>query len=116
MRKAALQIGTPTRERMVETGEEFLNVPVTLIYMVAQDGSELTPDKFEAVKDANGNVVVRNFSYPVTTDRQTIVDDLKKFVNLYNEEAVQKEANKEKDALDQKVTTLIGELEKGVIQ
>lgn len=90
-----------TRDRMVTTGEEFLDVTVEF---------------FEEVENPNGGMEnkildVRKLGFPLGTTAEQIKEEVQKAVATFEQERAQAEEQKEVDAKAEQVNEVIENLE-----
>lgn len=104
MRLVTAYISSIEQEIMVKTNEPFLDVTVTLIYQYDEAGNKLEQPETKLIKSttAEGKEVdvpeTRKFSFAIDTAKQHIIDEIKKFVDLYNKEEQERLASQEQQA------------------
>lgn len=91
-----LKVGSITKDTLIETGENFLDVAVNFI-RVEDDGSESV-------------IETRKYAYPIGTSEEVIKESLAKTLDGYKAEMAAAEENKGRDELNKQADEVIASL------
>lgn len=83
-----------TKERLVETGEPFLDVAVELVDFIEEDGGEVVKDQ-------------RKFGFPIDITEKALQNELRKYADLYEAELKSSAAQGKQDVQDKQADSLI---------